>query len=66
MDRVARGLALFTNKATEAQMSQRPCCDNVPPCVLANPEDVLYMLITGYQLTKPFECADSLTTPRSS
>lgn len=66
VDRVARGLALFTNKATEAQMTQRACCGNAPPCVLANPEDFLYMLSTGYQLTKHSVCADSPTTPQSS
>ena len=44
VDRVARGLALFTNNATQAQMARRPYCDYAPSFVLANPGRFHYML----------------------
>lgn len=44
VDRVARGLALFTNNATEARMTRRPYCGNAPSFVLANPGRFHYML----------------------
>lgn len=44
MDRVARGLALFTNNEEEAKLTRVSYCENAPPFVLRNPGRFHYML----------------------